>query len=322
MSTTSAPKKKPTCTNCQVCGHNSKNCPENPFVFYANHKFPKVTQLLSKQLPQKIKTQKLNCSLCDLPLNSDKTVVQTSCHHFFHNDCLADSWNEQWAEHGSVTCPTCDQNYTIDYGYGEFDIESNAKAVLNRQIAEMKYQEDVKSQARRLTNEEIELLLKREEPRNKWSEEEKAFLRKQLKFLEYDKKYKGYYTTGNPEIGIYDQAKERLQTFNRPGSINEPFQPANPKAIENVSKYVFQKTHPELVREVFEYLKPNDDPNVVAFYEEQLQNKKGGQPFKKTTFKKTTFKKTTFKKTTFKKGGAKKSGAKKVSRNMTKKVKK
>ena len=57
MSTTSAPKKKPTCTNCQVCGHNSKNCPENPFVFYANHKFPKVTQLLSKQLPQKIKTQ-------------------------------------------------------------------------------------------------------------------------------------------------------------------------------------------------------------------------------------------------------------------------
>jgi hypothetical protein len=262
-----APKKKePICSNCYECGHIGKNCPDRPFVFYSNRKFPKVTLIQSKTIPKKINE---DCSLCGQTLNTkDKTVVETACKHYFHNECLAIRWGE---ERPKANCPTCNFDYTIDMGDGEIKITHNANDVFRRTIAENQYADDVESQKRHLTDTEIEQLLRQEDPYHRWDEDEKDFLRAQLKSLTYDKKYHGYYST-DVSIGLYDQARDRIQEWNRGGTEEDHFQPVDKDALAALSEEFFQKGHPELVGEVMSYLKPKDDPNVKKFYEEQLKN--------------------------------------------------
>jgi hypothetical protein len=258
-----APKKKePICSNCDECGHIGKNCPDRPFVFYSNRKFPKVTLIQSKSIPKKINA---DCSLCGQTLNTkDKTVVETACKHYFHNECLAIRWGEEYK------CPTCNFDYTFDF-LGIKRPTVAASQVLDRQMAEMKYADDIESQSRNLTDTEIEQLLRQEDPFNRWDEDEKRFLRAQLKSLTYDMNYHGYYST-DVSIGLYDQARDRIQEWNRGGTEEDHFQPANKQAIAALSEEFFQKGHPELVGEVMSYLKPKDDPHVKEFYDEQLKN--------------------------------------------------
>jgi hypothetical protein len=135
----------------------------------------------------------------------------------------------------------------------------------------MKYQDDLESQERYLTDEEIKQILKQEEPKEKWNAKEKSFLREQLKFLTYDKTYHGYYSN-DVSIGLYDQARDRIQEWNRGGTMDDHFQPANKEGMEALSEEFFQKSQPDLVREVMSYLTPKDDPNVGEFYKEQLKN--------------------------------------------------
>lgn len=259
-----APKKKePICSNCDECGHIGKNCPDRPFVFYSNRKFPKeVTLIRSKSIPKKINA---DCSLCGQTLNTkDKTVVETACKHYFHNECLAIRWGEEYK------CPTCNFDYTFDF-LGIKRPTVAASQVLDRQMAEMKYADDIKSQKRHLTDTEIEQLLRQEDPFNRWDEDEKDFLRAQLKSLTYDKDYSGYYST-DVSIGLYDQARDRIQEWNRGGTEEDHFQPVDKGALAALSESFFQKSHPELVRNIFGYIKPENDPNVKDFYHEQLKN--------------------------------------------------
>jgi hypothetical protein len=259
-------KKEPICSNCYECGHIGKNCPDRPFVFYSNRKFPDVTRIKSKSIPKKIKDAHSDCSLCGQPLNSkDKTVVETACKHYFHNECLAIRWKE---ERPKTNCPTCDFDYTIDMGDGEIEITPNANDVFRRSRAENQYAYDIESQKRNLTYKEIEQILRQEGP---FDDKDKDFLRKQLKTLTYDKDYHGYYTT-DVSIGLYDQARDRIQEWKRGGTEEDHFQPADKDALAALSESLFQKTHPELVRNIFGYIKPEDDPNVKEFYDEQLKN--------------------------------------------------
>jgi hypothetical protein len=146
-----------------------------------------------------------------------------------------------------------------------------ASQVLDRQMAEMEYADDIESQKRNLTDTEIGRLLKQEDPFNQWDAKEKKFLKTQLKTLTYDKNYHGYYST-DVSIGLYDQARDRIQEWNRGGTEEDHFQPVDKDALEAVSESVFQKSHPELVRNIFGYIKPEDDPNVKEFYDAQLKN--------------------------------------------------
>lgn len=261
-------KKEPTCSNCDECGHIGKNCPDRPFVFYSNRKFPDVTRIQSKSIPKKIKDAGADCSLCGLPLNSkDKTVVETACKHYFHNECLARRWGEEYPD---IKCPTCNFDYTFDF-LGTKRPTVAASKVIDRQMAEMEYADDIESQKRNLTDTEIGRLLKQEDPFNQWDAKEKKFLKTQLKTLTYDKNYHGYYST-DVSIGLYDQARDRIQEWNRGGTEEDHFQPVDKDALEAVSESVFQKSHPELVRNIFGYIKPEDDPNVKEFYDAQLKN--------------------------------------------------
>jgi len=261
------PKKKELiCSNCDECGHIGKNCPDRPFVFYSNRKFPKVTLIQSKALPAKLKAA--DCILCGLPLNSkDKTVVETACKHYFHNECLVRRWGE---EYPNIKCPTCNFDYTFDL-LGTTSPTVAASQVFDRKMAEMRYQDDLESQKRHLTDTEIEQLLRQEDPFNRWDEDEKNFLREQLKFLTYDKDYSGYYSN-DVSIGLYDQARDRIQEWNRGGTMDDHFQPANKQGMEALSEEFFLKSHPELVGKVMSYFKAENDPNVKKFYEEQLKN--------------------------------------------------
>jgi hypothetical protein len=45
------------------------------------------------------------CSICQEEFNSEKTIKQTPCGHFFHEECLA-----QWLERFAKSCPLCRAN--------------------------------------------------------------------------------------------------------------------------------------------------------------------------------------------------------------------
>jgi hypothetical protein len=158
----------------------------------------------------------------------------------------------------------------MGFGMG-FEILDNARDIYRRRRLEMKYQDDLESQERYLTDEEIKQILKQEEPKEKWNAKEKSFLREQLKFLTYDKDYSGYYSN-DVSIGLYDQARDRIQEWNRGGTMDDHFQPANKQGMEALSEEFFLKSHPELVGKVMSYFKAENDPNVKKFYEEQLKN--------------------------------------------------
>jgi hypothetical protein len=151
------------------------------------------------------------------------------------------------------------------------EILHNARDIYRRRRAEMRYQDDLESQTRHLTDEEIEQILAQEDPYHRLEDIEKSFLREQLKYLTYDKDYSGYYSN-DVSIGLYDQARDRIQEWNRGGTMDDHFQPANKQGMEALSEEFFRKSHPELVGEVMSYLKPKDDPHVKEFYEEQLKN--------------------------------------------------
>jgi hypothetical protein len=265
-------KKGPKCSNCEECGHTSSKCPERPFEFYSNREFPKVTLIRSKALPKKLKAA--DCILCGLTFDSkDKTVVKTACGHYFHNDCLAINWEQSMKqEEPTAKCPECKYDYAFDMGFDMgIEILHNARDIYRRRRAEMRYQDDLESQTRHLTDEEIEQILAQEDPYHRLEDIEKSFLREQLKYLTYDKDYSGYYSN-DVSIGLYDQARDRIQEWNRGGTMDDHFQPANKQGMEALSEEFFRKSHPELVGEVMSYLKPKDDPHVKEFYEEQLKN--------------------------------------------------
>lgn len=278
----SVKKKGPKCGNCKECGHTSSKCPERPFVFYSNQKFPKVTLIRSKALPAELK--EADCTLCKLTFDSEKTVVKTACGHYFHNDCLARNWEQSMEqEEPSAKCPECEYNYAFDMGFNMgVEIVDNARDIYRRSRAEMRYQDDLESQKRPLTHTEIEQLLTQEDPFNRWNDKEKNFLREQLTYLTYDNKYRGYYTN-DVSIGLYDQARDRIQQWNRGGTEEDHFQPANKQAMKALSDKFFKKSHPELVVEVMSYFKPENDPKMKEFYEEQLKNKPPVRSSKKSS---------------------------------------